>query len=357
MTSDISIQRYPSTSDGSLQGWNAADEHVIKHIQENDLKISFPLIFNDRFGYLYCHLNEWEPQMIRSFRSQEKAIQQNAIVNQISSPSFIDPLPDHGKQSDLGIIKIPKSMDLFRLYLHHAHQKVTKQGQVICAFMTKYFSPKMLEIAALYFEEVEQSRAFKKSRLLLLRKKKVVEDLPIIESFDWMDSTFYQYLGVFSSGHIDYATQFFLENLVLSPNDTHILDLASGNGVIAHFAKSKLPNSSVHLVDDSWLAIASSKLNLTSENCHFHYNNGLDDLESESLDLVLSNPPFHFDFEPNTEITFHLFEQVSQKLKPGGHFKIVANRHLPYKPQLLKFFSEVSIFKQNEQFIIYNCKK
>lgn len=353
----IQLTRYPLTNDTALQAWNAADELILTYLEDNDISTHHPILLNDRFGYLTCHLINYEPQVVSLYKSQEKSISKNLAQNQLRALSFLNPLLETAIPSDLGIIKIPKSLDLFRLLLHQLHEKLSEDGTVVCGFMTKYFTPQLIKIAEEYFDKVEQSKALKKARLMILSGKKKLPQLNIIEKFEWNNNTYSQYLGVFSSGHIDYATQFFLEELAIKATDKNSLDLASGNGVIARFIREQKPDASIRLIDDSWLAIASSKLNLTTGENHFHFNDSLDDIEDQSLDLVVSNPPFHFDFETNLDITFSLFSQVEQKLRSGGRFELVANRHLPYKPYLDKLFDQVVVLKQNQHFIIYSCFK
>lgn len=339
--------------DASLQAWNAADQLILSHIQEEQINAFHSLIFNDRFGYLAGHLSENAPQVISNYRSQEKAILQNLSDNHLGKPNFVDALVISATPSSLGILKVPKSMDLFQLQLHQLYDQLNSDATVICGFMTKYFTPQMVKIAEIYFDNVYQTKAWKKARLMILSDRKSKPEWPILEQITWREQTFSQYRGVFSSGHIDYATQFFLEHLKIHEGDETILDLASGNGVIAKFVRDLAPLATIHLVDDSWLAVESSKLNLKEGNHHFHYNDTLEDIEDHSLDLIVSNPPFHFDFETNIEITFSLFSQAKQKLKSGGRFELVANRHLPYKPFLEKLFKQVMIVTQNNNFIIY----
>ncbi|MCB9187784.1 MAG: methyltransferase [Flavobacteriales bacterium] len=351
----MKFDRYPSTTDASLKAWNAADELILHYIENENIKCNAPIIFNDRFGYLACHLIEKSPQVIGNYRSQEKAIDLNLRNNDLPQTEYYSPLLTGAKPTDLGIIKIPKSLDLFQFMLHHLFDKLSDDGLVICGFMTKYFSPQFLTIAEAYFENIIQTKAQKKARLMILQGKKDKPKVDLIESFNWNQHSYQQYLGVFSSGHIDYATQFFLEHLNVSTNEQNILDLASGNGVIARFVRDRNSEATIHLCDDSWLAIASSKLNLENGKNIFHYADNLEQIENNSLDLVVSNPPFHFDFETNIDITFSLFKEVKTKLKSGGRFELVANRHLPYKPVLEELFKDVIISADNKKFIIYSC--
>jgi len=164
-----------------------------------------------------------------------------------------------------------------------------------------------------------------------------------------------QYAGVFSSDHIDYATQFLLEHLKLNETDSKILDLASGNGVIAHQIKAQKPDAEVHLLDDSFLAVESSKLNV--EDVSFHWNESLEDFNAKSFDLIVSNPPFHFEYENNIEVSLNLFIQAQRCLKENGRFLLVANQHLNYKTHLDKIFGSCSITAENDKFVVYDCLK
>ncbi|MBT3407630.1 methyltransferase, partial [Candidatus Woesearchaeota archaeon] len=69
--------------------------------------------------------------------------------------------------------------------------------------------------------------------------------------------------------------------------------------------------SLVKLIDDFYLAIESAKLNLKGEDVYFHYNDTLKEIEENSIDLVVSNPPFHFEYETNIEISLNLFKDVT----------------------------------------------
>lgn len=126
--------------------------------------------------------------------------------------------------------------------------------------------------------------------------------------------------------------------------------------MIADNILSQQPNAEVHLVDDSFLAVESSKMNV-NEGAHFHWKDSLEDFDDGSLDLVVSNPPFHFEHETNIEVTISLFTQVQRCLKSSGRFVLVANKHLNYKTHLDKLFINCSITAENDKFVAYECLK
>lgn len=358
-----SFSRYPETTNRSLRAWSAADEFLISHLIEDerltvDSKIG---IVNDRFGFLCCLLSRYKPTAIIERKSQERSIHQNLEANEIDKGKikYLSPLeqPDHN--FDRVVLNIPKSMDLFDLYLHQVHSKLAEDGMVYCGFMTKYFTPQMLSIAENYFEDVEQSLARKKSRVLVLKGKKEPTNRSLVHylNYDFEETpekVIQQHYGVFSADHIDYATQFLIDHIGVRESENRILDMGCGNGVIAMAVQLKKPGAEIFLTEDSYLALESAKLNIEGPGVHYYWNDRLDDIPDKSLDLVVSNPPFHLGFETNIEVTIRLFNEVAEKLKQTGRFICVANQHLNYKTHLEKIF-KVKILAQNDKFIVYEC--
>ncbi|MEM6342641.1 MAG: methyltransferase [Bacteroidota bacterium] len=352
------IHRYPATSQRSLRAWSAADEHILNHLEALEVADKQIAIYHDRFGFLACTLAERSPLSIVTFKSQAKAITQNLQTNNLSydAEAMLGPLAKVEQKVDIGIMKVPKALDLFRLYLHQLSSLLSEDGQVICAFMTRHFSPQLLKLAERYFTNVRQSRAYKKSRLLLLSGKKTLPDTPVLQQIAFAGHEALQtYPGVFAGKSVDMATRFLLENLILREEDKKILDLGCGYGVIAKAIYKINPLRELHLMDDNALAIASAKLNLGGSNIHFHYEDSLTAVEDPKFDFVVSNPPFHFEHENNIEIPLKLFAEVKESLNPEGHFQLVANHHLNYKTHLGKMFRRVKTVAENKKFVVYDC--
>lgn len=360
----MKINRYPPTENRSLRAWTAGDEYVLKRLEESDFEPETVAISNDRFGYLSCHLHRFQPGIILERNSQEISIRKNMTNNGLEPDlhQWFSPLDNLPEKLKFGIIGVPKSMDLFRLYLQQIHASLESDGTVICPFMTRHFSPRILEIADEYFENRDQGLAWKKSRVLSLSGKKETEQHAIMDKLSYKfkngnEEELKQYSGVFSSGNIDYATQFLLENLELQESEISVIDLASGNGVIGRAIQLQKPDADLHLVDDSFLAIESSKLNLEHNNATFHWSDTLEMFSNTSTNLVVSNPPFHFGHENNIEVTIRLFSEVKRVLRKSGRFICVANHHLNYKTHLETIFGRVDTLAHNEKFIVYECGK
>jgi len=350
-------KRYPQTKNKSLKAWSAIDEFILWYIEQYNYQSHSKLIVNDSFGCLTIHLIKENTFSVYNLKSQYTAIINNLKSNQLNYnlKQFITPLENLGQNIDLGILKTPKSLELFELYLQQISKSISQNGVVICGFMTKYFSPQLLKIASKYFDNIHQTKAWKKSRLMILSNPTQKDYNSQIRLFKSKYGGISQYNGVFSSGHIDYATQFLIENMTIPKSTLKVLDLASGNGILAKVVSLKSPQSTINLVDDSFLAVESSKLNLKGEQFKFHHHYNLDEFSDDFFDYIISNPPFHLEHEIDLTLPTHLFKQASRVLKPNGFFELVANRHLIYKPILKQFFKVVEIKAQNSKFIVYTC--
>ncbi|BDS11721.1 class I SAM-dependent methyltransferase [Aureispira anguillae] len=351
------IKRYPLSNNSSLQAWSAADEHLLKYIEHLPQANTNVTIINDRFGFLSCLLHPYQPNTIWTNKSHQKATEYNLRNNNIapSNITFQTILsPDLGI-TDVGFLKIPKSLALFRLFLYQLSQSANKNTIVYCSFMTRHFSPKILRIAEDFFEHIEQSKAWKKSRVLLLKQPKAHQIETLTHKINWEQEVFHQYFGVFSAGHIDYASQFLIHNLPPVSSYKRVLDLASGNGILAASIRKRNPTCELHLLDDFFLAVESSKLNLEQNNTFFHNNDNLEHFPANHFDCIISNPPFHFEHEVNIDISLSLFKEVRRSLAPNGHFILVANKHLNYKTHLDLLFPKVFIIKENKKFVVYQC--
>ncbi|MBF0431386.1 MAG: methyltransferase [Fibrobacteria bacterium] len=355
--SKYDIIRYDFSKDKALKSWSAADEYLLQTFNDLEKEPNHLGIYNDRFGFLGCHLHSVDPTEILTYKSQEKAIDFNLKTNHLPLLNYSDPLSSLENKIDFALIKVPKSLGLFQLFLEHITHNSTEDVRVVCAFMTRNFSPNLVQISQEYFEEAEQSRAVKKARLLILSKKKEPIKREVITSLKYKNQMYKQYLGVFSSEHIDYATQFMLDNLEIKKTEKRILDLASGNGIIGKEIFNKHPDAEIHLLDDSLLAVSSAELNIKGEKIYHHFNNELSVFGKDCFDLIVTNPPFHFEYEINIDVTLNLFRGCFKCLKEGGNLQVVASKHLNYKEHLKRIFSSVEVLAQDKKFIIYKCTK
>lgn len=371
------VERYPESSDRSLRAFAAADALLLDFYagQVEDLlpePFAFPpegrtLLVHDRFGALAVSLHRNQPLSVGTFCSQEKALKTNFNRNNLEESAVevvhpFDELPPLGRV----LMRVPKSLDLFTLYLAMIARSANKDTVVAAGFMTRHFTPRLLEVAGKFARKVTQSKARKKARLLILSDwiKMDIHPQSLIREISFGDQVLRQFYGVFSADHIDYATQFLLSRFAewqplgtFESEQLNILDLACGNGVIGHFLRRNFPEARISLQDDAYLAIASARENLKGPGLQFIYDDVLDTFSDDHFDLVVTNPPFHFGHENNIEVSLRLFREAKRVLRPGGRLVIVANRHLNYFTHLQRIFPQVDTVDESDRFVIYAAVK
>ena len=75
-------------------------------------------------------------------------------------------------------------------------------------------------------------------------------------------------------------------------------------------------------------------------------NDSMELFKDDYFDLVISNPPFHFEHETNIEVAIRLFHDVKRCLKSEGRFELVASQHLNFKTHLIKIFKKRLVYGQ-----------
>ena len=356
----VNLQRYPKSSNRSLRAWSAADELMLSEGQKIGLENKDIVLINDSFGALTAALLDFKPHSVINNQSQLKATRinlENAGVD-ISEFKYSNPLKLSVDEVDLAMIKIPKSADLFQLYIQQLYLKCKDDSVILCGFMTRNFTTRWKEIAEQYFEEVSQSLAVKKARLLILKSpRKEVEMAPFFQAVkNDLGLNLKQYAGVFSAAKVDPATQLLLENLPEVGESSQVLDLACGNGVIAAYIRSRSSDCALTVLDDSYLAISSAKLNLGKENAAYSWSDSVKASSSKKFDFVFCNPPFHFEYENTIEISLRLFEQTAQVLSSTGKFYLVANTHLNYRSHLSRIFTQARQVVQSGKYEVICCE-
>lgn len=355
------FDRYPQTQNHTLRAWNAGEEYMIQYLaSENWLSEDLSCgIFHDRFGFLTTLLHNYHPVSFLSHRSQQKAILSNLQQNNLEVDNWHNKMVDNEASGNFktGLMVVPKSLDLWEYYLASLHHQLDKDGQVIASFMTRHFSKRMLDIPNQYFHTVEQTRARKKSRLLLLKNKIDITPKEMISTIVYQGHEFQQWPGVFSADKIDIASQLLIDHLHIKSSDKKILDLGCGNGILAFYAQIQQPEAEIHLVDDFYPAILSAKLNLRKGNVNFHWSDDLSMIADDYLDLVITNPPFHFEHEQDINIPLQLFNSIHSKLKKGGRLLLVANAHLNYPVHLQRAFDAVNVVFGNKRFMVVEAVK
>ncbi len=360
---EYQFERFPRNSDRSLQAWDAADEYLYEHCRQQD--ISSLLIYNDSFGFLSLTLSAKNMLTTSDSACTRKAISNNARLNSLREPATCH-LGEASGSFDHIIIKMVKSLDLLAYEVAQASRLLSPEGVIILSGMSKHIHTSTIKLFEKYFHTVNTSLAKKKARLLFAsgpkEDKRVLSGMPPAQSMTYKGLEICSHPGVFSSGKIDGGTKLLLETLPEPESSDTIIDLGCGNGIIGITLAKYHTMKKVIFSDDSFLAIQSTKENWvrnieSSIQAEFLVQHSLQDIPEDSVDMVVSNPPYHQGFTNTQQIAISFFNDAQRVLKKGGSFWVVANNHLGYIQELDRLFSHASMVTKNSAYTIYRAVK
>jgi len=171
---------------------------------------------------------------------------------------------------------------------------------------------------------------------------------------------------------LDPGTAFLLSNLPAVDEISagiDLIDLGCGTGVLGIVMAKRLQTSgstprSVRFFDESALAVECTRLNAIShlddfadEAVSIEWLDCLTDVEADSADLVLCNPPFHAGNVRTDAVAWRMFTHVFRVLRKGGRFRLVGNRHLHYHAKLSKIFGNHKVIASDSRYVILDAVK
>lgn len=146
---------------------------------------------------------------------------------------------------------------------------------------------------------------------------------------------------VFSPTSLDRGTRAMLSCVTFNKEDK-VLDLGCGYGPVGIIAAKAIGAECVTMCDISEEAVALSKENAIHnkvEEVRIVQSDGLKNIVEENFTLILSNPPYHVDF--NVPKAF--IEDGYKKLAISGTMIMVTKRKEWYKNKLISVFGGVKI--------------
>ncbi|HAE1582155.1 TPA_asm: 23S rRNA (guanine(1835)-N(2))-methyltransferase RlmG [Salmonella enterica subsp. enterica serovar Enteritidis] len=363
----LTLKRFPQTDDvNPLLAWEAADEYLLQQLDETEIRGPV-LILNDTFGALSCALAEHSPYSIGDSYLSELGTRENLRHNGIaeSSVTFLDSTADYPQAPGVVLIKVPKTLALLEQQLRALRKVVTAQTRIIAGAKARDIHTSTLELFEKVLGPTTTTLAWKKARLINCTfSHPQLADAPQTLSWKLEDTgwTIHNHANVFSRTGLDIGARFFMQHL--SENlDGEIVDLGCGNGVIGLSLLAKNPQANVVFVDESPMAVDSSRLNVETnlpeafERCEFMINNALSGVEPFRFNAVFCNPPFHQKHALTDNIAWEMFHHARRCLKINGELYIVANRHLDYFHKLKKIFGNCATIATNNKFVILKAVK
>ena len=368
--SSFTLSRFPiKQKNASLQAWDAADEYLVEHIEQNQLVSDNMriLIINDAFGALACALNHADLYHINDSWISEQATKYNLEQNNLSldNVSFLKSLDALPNNIECVVIKVPKNTGYLTFLLSQLSQVLAPNTPIIAAGKVKEIHTSTLQLFERFCGDTRTSLAQKKSRLIFSEQKNKPQKskFPITWPLENTDFTICNHANVFSRDSLDIGARFFINYLPQGNKKQRIIDLGCGNGVIGLMTLSRCPNAQVTFVDESAMAISSAKANIETnlanhlEQCTFMQNDCLTNVPNNSADLVLCNPPFHQQQAVTDHIAWQMLTDSHRCLRDGGEIRVVGNRHLNYHEKLKRLFGGYKLLGSNKKFVVLSAKK
>lgn len=360
------LKRLPELPKQPLRAWDAADEYLLQHLQDEqrlDVKQRI-LLVNDEFGALATCLHEhtlvhWSDSLL-----SQLATQQNLANNALSPDiTYIPSTETPEGEIDLVLIKTPKTLALLEEQLIAMQPLLSRKTRIIGAGMVKHIHSSTLELFEKVIGTTKTSLAQKKARLIFVEQDQsatVRSQYPITFSVPEHDLNLSNHANVFAKQHLDIGARFMLEQFAKLPAGKRIVDLGCGNGVLGVVAQRLFPDSHITFLDESYMAIASAQANFNAHHPDKTADFYVSDVFSafdEQVDVVLCNPPFHQQHAMGDHIAWLMFKQSYQHLPQDGELWVVANRHLGYHVKLKQLFGNCRTVASNKKFVVLACKK
>lgn len=364
----IDLQRFPATSDTSLQAWDAADELMIRHVADNQQTPSGSestrvLICNDAHGALGCALHRFSPTLWSDSSLSHAAVRRNWQASALpGAPDCVDSISTPTGPFDLVLIKIPKTHALLEDQLARIRPLLHENTVVVAAGMVRHLQRSVFALFERYVGELSTSLAKKKARLIFCTfdSARPLLESPYPDSYsdNELGITMINHANVFCREHVDIGARLFLSQIPRLPRAQNIVDLACGNGILGIQVQKHQSDAYVRFIDESYMAVESARENYArmisrpSQTPAFTVGNALDACTPDSVDLIVCNPPFHVQHAVADDTARVFFRQAARCLLGNGELWVVANRHLPYRSYLKQEFKQCEVVKDNGVFVV-----
>ncbi|MFJ8050431.1 methyltransferase [Streptomyces luteogriseus] len=366
------LTRFPEDPRDRLRAWDASDEYLLRHLAEEGVPLDGTVVVvGDRWGALVTALAAHRPVQITDSHLAQEATRAN-LARAGVEPGVVrllttqDPPP---QRVDVLLVRVPKSLALLEDQLLRLAPAVHTGTVVVGTGMVKEIHTSTLALFERILGPTRTSLAEKKARLIFCTPDPALErpgnPWPYVYTLPdgigpAAGGTVVNHAGVFCADRLDIGTRFFLRHLP-EGRGRRVVDLGCGNGVVGTSVAWADPDAEVLFVDESFQAVASAeatyKANGVSGHAEFRVGDGLAGVPSDSVDLVLNNPPFHSHQATTDATAWRMFTGARRALRPGGELWVIGNRHLGYHVKLRKLFGNSRLVASDPKFVVLKAVK
>ena len=358
--------RHPVRRRQPLRAWDSADELVLGHLAEQE-ELGAIVIVNDAFGALSVALAPHGPVAAIDGENARIALAQNLKNSDLPPIEAMGSLEllQHGR-APIGtvVVKIPRSGGQLEDQLHRLRPLLDDETTVVGAGMARHIHSSTLELFETIIGPTTTSKATRKARLVhpTLDADLAPGANPWPKRWTHDGLTIVNHGGVFSAERLDNGTRLLLDSLPEVEPGSTVVDLGCGNGVVGMALARETPEADPVFVDESHRALASASegwtLNFADRPARFLATDRLvNALHTDSVDLVVTNPPFHEDRAVGDSVAWEFFVDSHAVLRPGGSLVAVGNRHLPHHAKLAKIFGASTVIASDPKYVVHRAQK
>ncbi|PID97910.1 MAG: hypothetical protein CSA83_02045 [Actinomycetales bacterium] len=362
---EIKLKRHPFSGGKSHQAWDAADGWIIRRLSE---PASPALIVGEAFGVLGTVWGSADLTVLSDSLLSLSALELNRSLNPEKTGGSLKILrttDDTSAAFETIILRLPKDLGLLELYIRQTQKYARGSTEIWVGGMDRRWSRGAKSLIEKYFN-IAETFPFERHARWLRCTPADPQYVPAPEASAekpvWEIEEFSIKIkpapAVFSSGSVDGGTAAFLESFpeAAAKSSRVTADLGCGAGILGLCAARLNPQSEVIFTDESFTALRSAdnnfRLNKLAAKSRFIAANGLEGVPDGSVDLVLCNPPFHYQNIQTLDVALFMFEEARRVLVPGGTIQLVGNSHLGYHKHLRQYFPNAREVFRNKKFVV-----
>ena len=275
--------------------------------------------------------------------------------------------PPAGWRPDVVLLRLPTSLSALEDYAEHLARLLAPGGRLVAGGRTKHMTPTQNDVLRRHFAEVRASLGRQKSRVLeATGPTPGPRRWPARRHHPEVGVTAIAHGHVFNTNRLDDGTHLLLRTLARSAGEPVTdprasrgvaLDVGSGSGIIAAWLAQR--GWSTTATDVSYSAAHSTRLTARANGVRVATRRAdmLTGVRSHSVDLLVSNPPFHVGAAKDSTPTLRMIRDASRVLRPGGELWLVFNAHLPYLAALRLYVGVTTIEAQDRHYIVARALK
>ncbi|MGB2722862.1 MAG: methyltransferase, partial [Rhodococcus sp. (in: high G+C Gram-positive bacteria)] len=338
------LRREPDAEAPNLHAVDAADRLVLDTVDERPgIDRTAPIaVIGDRYGALT--LGAAGLGFTNNRVHQDAVTGVRALESNAARVSMTGAYTQHELGAELldgvgtVLMQLPRGLAELTEIAEHIAAAAPADVVVLAGGRDKHMTPAMNDVLRRSFETVTAGRGRQKARVLTATGA-VASGMtyPVSKRIVELDMTVVAHGAVFAGAGLDLGTRYLLEYVPkMLPRARTAVDLGCGTGILATQLALARPGLEVIATDRSSAATASAAATAAANGVEIAVisDDAMSTFESESIDLVVCNPPFHEGAAVHTGGASKLFAAAGRVLRPGGQLWTVYNTHLNYRREL-----------------------